>query len=83
METYCPGSRRLSLGGAPRRSLSLCGRAKMSLFHSKPESFINWKQGRIRADGLGGFQVKQILFDEYLMLNLLPSLIFRFLESLW
>lgn len=55
----------------------------MLLFYSKPENFINWKPGSVHADGLGCFQVKQILFDEYLMLNLLPSLIFRLLESLW
>lgn len=51
----------------------------MLLFYSKPETFINWKLGIIHADGLGCFQVKQILFDEYLMLNLLSSLIFGIL----
>ena len=45
--------------------------------------FVKWKVESIHADGLRYFQVKQLLFDENLMLNLLPSLIFRFLECLW
>lgn len=69
------------LGDHTRRQLFINGKAEMLLLYTKTERvsyFNNWKVESIHADGLRCFQVKQLLFDENLMLNLLPSLIFRF-----